>query len=179
MKTLLTVVKLVDQYHESWDLWQSRKQLIQFLPTHTVGWLVHSWSTQLVHMATHHGISGKPCLAVSIKYWTWTASSSGVSFRHCTEDWCFIIPASIHDLRVPWQQSWFLARTFGVRGDFALSPAIYLSYASFVHFWHSWNSHCHSAWHLAGVFIWGSRILFSWSCGHHCIYIPEAATEYT
>ena len=176
---LLTVVKVVDQYHESWDLWQFRKRLIQFWPTHAVRSPVRSLSMQLACMAACHGISGKPCFAVSIKYWTMTASSSGVSFRHCAEDWCFVIPPSIHDLRVPRQQLCFLARKVGVRGDSALSAAIYLSYASFVRFWRSWNSCCCSAWRLAGVFIWRGRILFSQSCRHHCLYIPEAATDYT
>ena len=176
---LLTVVKVVDQYRESWDLWRFRKQLIQFWPTHAVGSPVRSRSLQLARMAARRGVSGKPRFAVSIKYWTMTASSSVVSFRRCAEDWDFVIPPSIHDLRVPRQQSCFLARKVGVRGDSTLSSAIYLSYASFVRFWRSWNSCYLSAWHLAGVFIWRGRILLSRSCGHHCLYAPQAATDYT
>ena len=178
-RDLLTVVKVVDQYCESWDLWRFRKRLIQFWPTHAVGSLVRSRSMQLARMAAHCGISGKPHFAVSIKYWTMMASSSVVRFRRCAEDWDFVIPPSIHDLRVPWQQSCFLARKVGVRGDSALSPAVYSSYASFVRFWCSWNSCCLSAWHLAGVFLWRGKILLSQSCGHHCLYVPQAATDYT
>ena len=174
----LSVVKVVDQYHGSWDLWWFRKQSIHFWPTHAVGSWVCSQSMQFAHMATCHGISGKLCFAVSIKYWTMTAPSSGMSFRCCAEDWDLVIPPSSYDLRVPWQQLCSLARKVGARGVSALSLAIYLSYASFVHFWHSWNSHCLSAQHLVGVLIWRGRILFSQSCKHHSLSIPQTAAHY-
>ena len=76
-KMKLTVVKVVDQYCESWDLWWFRKRSIQLWPTHMVGSPVRSWSMQLACMTAHLGVSGKQCFAVSVKYWTITASSSG------------------------------------------------------------------------------------------------------
>ena len=175
----LTVIKVVDQYHESWVLWQFRKWLIQFWPTHAGGSLVCSQSMQLAHMAAHCGVSGKLHFAVSIKYWTRTASSLGVSLIHCAEDQDFTIPPSINDLSMPQQQLCFLARNVGVRGVSALSLAIYSSYASFVRFWHSWNSCCLSAQRLVGVLIWRGRILFPWSCKHHSLYIPQTSSQYT
>jgi len=90
-----------------------------------------------------------------------------------------IIPPSIHDLRMPQQQLFFLARNVGVRGVSALSLAIYSSYASFVCFWHSWNSCCLSAQHLVGVLIWRRGILFPWLCKHHHLYIPQTSSQYT
>jgi len=84
-----TVVRLVDQYWESWSLWHSRKQWIQFLPTEASGPPVHCWRSWLACRMACWGVSGKPRLAVLIKYLTMTTSSSKKSFWHFAADCSF------------------------------------------------------------------------------------------
>jgi len=77
-----TVVSVVDQKHESWSLWWSRKWPSQCLPTVASRSPVHSLRTWLAHLTACCGVSGNPHLAVSIRYSTITVSSSGRIFWH-------------------------------------------------------------------------------------------------
>ena len=107
-----TVVSVVDQKHENWSLWRSRKQFSHFSPTVGSRTPVRSLRSWLAHLTALCGVSGKPHLLFQWDTAPWQplcqAESSDVELQSPSSILCHWFDSEVMLVAHQRHQQWFL-----------------------------------------------------------------------